>query len=393
MSRSLAILLAGSALVIAGPVSAQDHSMHSMPGMGTPAPKANPAKPAVRKAPRRTSTTRRAPARTPARTTAQSAPPAAHPEAHDASGTKPSTAQPTVPPAASGSAQEIDHSAMGHGAMPGMNTQVQSQTGDEAAAGVDVMQMTGTALPAGDAPAPPVPDEHYADRQFPPGEMARARNEMMRESGGLPFGAVILNIAEYQAHRGRDGYRWDGEAFYGGDINRVWFKSEGEGEFRRGIDSAEVQVLYSRAIDPYFNLQAGVRQDLGPSPRQTYATVAFEGLAPGMFEVEGSLFLSTKGDLLGRLEGYYDQRITQRLIIQPRVELNLAAQDIPENDIGSGLVNIELGARLRYEFDRRFAPYVGVSYYRKLGDTARFARAAGEDVHATSFVAGVRFWF
>lgn len=389
MSRSLAILLAGSALVIAGPVSAQDHSMHSMPGMSSPAPKAKPAKPVVRKAPpRRTSTTRRVPARTTPRSTTKSAPPAAHPEAHDASGTKPSAAQPPAPPAASGSVQEMDH-----GAMPGMDTQVQSQTSDEAAAGVDAMQMTGTALPAGDAPAPPVPDEHYADRQFPPGEMARARNEMMRESGGLPFGAVILNIAEYQAHRGRDGYRWDGEAWYGGDINRVWFKSEGEGEFRRGIDSAEVQVLYSRAIDPFFNLQAGVRQDFGPSPRRTYAAVGFEGLAPGMFEVEGSLFLSTKGDLLARLEGYYDQRITQRLIIQPRVELNFAAQDIPENGIGSGLGNVELGARLRYEFARQFAPYVGVSYYRKLGDTARFARAAGEDVHATSFVAGVRFWF
>jgi copper resistance protein B len=238
-----------------------------------------------------------------------------------------------------------------------------------------------------------LPSDHFADRDFPGAEMARSRDIMMKDSGGNNFGQVLLNLFEYQAHSGRDGYRWDGEGFYGGDINRLWLKSEGEGEFGRGIDSAEVQVLYSRAIDPYFNLQGGIRQDFGRGPDRTYATIGVEGLAPGMFEVEGALFLSTKGDLLGRVEGYYDQRITQRLILQPRAEVNFAAQDIPENDIGSGLVNIELGARLRYEFSRQFAPYIGVSYLRKAGDTARLSRLAGEDVHATSFVAGIRFWF
>lgn len=215
----------------------------------------------------------------------------------------------------------------------------------------------------------------------------------MKESGDGRFSQLLLNIFEYQAHSGRDGYRWDGEAFYGGDINRLWIKSEGEGEFRRGVDTAEVQALFSRAVDPYFNLQAGVRQDLGRGARRTYATIGFEGLAPGMFELEGALFLSQKGELLGRVEGYYDQRITQRLILQPRVELNFSAQDIAANDTGSGLVDGEVGARLRYEISRQFAPYLGVSYLRKVGDTARYARAAGEDVHATSFVVGVRFWF
>ena len=170
-------------------------------------------------------------------------------------------------------------------------------------------------------------------------------------------------------------------------------KTEGEGEFGREIESAEVQALYSRAIGPYFNLQGGVRQDLGPSPKRTYATVGFEGLAPYMFEVEGALFLSTKGDLLGRLEGYYDQRITQRLVLQPRVEFNLAAQDVPENGIGRGLTDAELGLRLRYEIRRQFAPYVGVSYLAQTGRTADFTRAQGKDPTTTSFVAGVRVWF
>ena len=128
-------------------------------------------------------------------------------------------------------------------------------------------------------------------------------------------------------------------------------------------------------------------------PSRTYATVGFEGLAPYWFEVEGALFLSDKGDLLARAEAYYDQRITQRLILQPRAELNFAAQDDRRRGVGSGISDLELGLRLRYELAREFAPYVGVSWDRKLGDTARFARAAGEGASDTSLVAGVRFWF
>jgi copper resistance protein B len=255
------------------------------------------------------------------------------------------------------------------------------------------MAQTGTALPAGDAPAPPPPMDHYADRFFPASEMSRSRAAMMREQGGQTLYQVMFNLAEYQARAGGDGYRWDGEAFVGGDINRLWLKSEGEGVFREGVETAEVQALYSRAIGPYFNLQAGVRHDFQPSPTRTYATVGFEGLAPYMFEVEGAVFLSNKGELLGRLEGYYDQRITQRLILQPRVELNLSAQDVPQLRLGSGLTDAELGLRLRYEISRQFAPYVGVSYEAKTGRTADFARFDGKDPTTTSFVAGVRFWF
>uniref|UniRef100_UPI00258902F2 copper resistance protein B n=1 Tax=Pseudomonas sp. TaxID=306 RepID=UPI00258902F2 len=114
-------------------------------------------------------------------------------------------------------------------------------------------------------------------------------------------------------------------------------------------EEGEVQALYSRAVGPYFNLQAGVRQDFRRGPDRTYATVGFEGLAPYWFDVEGALFLSDRGDVLGRLEGYYDQRMTQRLVLQPRVELNLSAQDVPSSNIGSGVTDAEAGLRLRYE--------------------------------------------
>jgi copper resistance protein B len=264
---------------------------------------------------------------------------------------------------------------------------------ENGAAAVEDSSKTSTDLPPGDAPAPAPPDDWYADRIFPAGEMEHARHEMMKENGAQTTAFLSFNLAEYQVRQGRDGFRWDGEGWYGGDINKITVKSEGEGAFGEGVEEAEIQALYSRAIDPYFNLQAGVRQDLGPGPKRTYATVGFEGLAPYWFEVEGAVFLSNKGDVLGRLEGYYDQRITQRLILQPRVEFNFALQDVSESAIGSGLSDVELGLRLRYEVVKEFAPYVGVEWAKKTGDTARFARAAGEDADVISFVAGIRFWF
>ncbi len=260
------------------------------------------------------------------------------------------------------------------------------------------MAQSGTDLPAGDAPAPAPPTDHYAARIFPAADIARSHRQMMNDSGGQSLAFVMFNLAEYQPRRGQDGFRWDGEGWYGGDIDRLTIKSEGEGRFAGtgaggGVDDAEVQLLYSRAIDPYFNAQVGLRQDLGRGPRRTYATVGFEGLAPYWFEVDGALFVSDKGDVLGRLGGYYDQRLTQRLILQPRVELNFAAQDVAASRIGAGLSTTEVGVRLRYEIRRQFAPYVGASWQRKVGQTGRYAHADGKDATSAGLVAGIRIWF
>ncbi len=252
---------------------------------------------------------------------------------------------------------------------------------------------TGTDLPPGDAPAPAPPGDWYADRLFPKAEMEHSRHVMMAENGAQKIAFISFNLAEVQARKGHDGYRWDAEAWYGGDINRLTVKSEGEGVFGEGIEGVETQLLYSRAVGPYFNAQAGIRQDFGPGPDRSYATMGFEGLAPYWFEVEGALFLSNKGDLLARLEGSYDQRVTQKLILQPMAEVNFAIQDVPETGTGSGLSDVELGLRLRYEIVKEFAPYVGVEWARKVGDTARFARAAGEDADRFSLVLGVKGWF
>jgi len=254
-------------------------------------------------------------------------------------------------------------------------------------------EAVGTDLPAGTSPPPPIPGEWAADRVYDPAAMEMGRHHLRTFHGGQKFLQVLWNVAEYQVRKGRDGYEWDGEGWYGGDINRLWFKSEGEGAFGEGLEKAEVQALYSRAIDPYWNIQAGLRYDFKPNPSRVYATVGLEGLAPSFFDVEGALFLSNKGEIMARAEGSYDQRITQRLILQPRAEINVAAQNSREIGVGAGLSDAEVGVRLRYDIRREFAPYVGVQYRRAFGRTRDYLRADGEDAAGWSFLAGIRTWF
>jgi copper resistance protein B len=241
-------------------------------------------------------------------------------------------------------------------------------------------------------PPPPVPTDHAADRVFPPAEMSVAREQLRQEHGVMRWTTVMVETAEVRPSRHGDSYAWEGRASYGGDVNRLLLKTEGEG-VNGDLEKAEVQALYSRAIGPYFNVHAGVRQDFQPRPRRAYATLAVEGLAPYWFDVEAAAFLSERGHLSARLEGSYDLRLTQKLILEPRAELNLAAGADGATGVGAGLSDIELGLRLRYAITPEFAPNVGVNWERKVGDTAEFARAANEDVDDTRLVLGVRAWF
>jgi len=249
---------------------------------------------------------------------------------------------------------------------------------------------TGADLPVGMAAAPSGITDALADPVFGAGPMQRARTVLAGEHGGSRVSKIQADLLEWAPDG--NGYRWEVEGWYGGDLNRVAFKTEGEGHSGEGVEAAEVQLLYSRAVTRYTDLQVGLRYDLEPRSR-AYAVVAVDAMFPYWFEAEGSLFLSEKGDLLARVEGSYDFRLTQRLVLQPRAELEFAAQDIRENEIGSGLSKGEFGLRLRYEVRREFAPYIGVSYERTFGGSADFARAAGDDVAATRFVVGVRTWF
>ena len=404
MRHKLILLASAMTFALASPAAAQmDHS--KMPGMKMPAPTAK--KPVAKRVPpKKTSPAARAKPQAKARPKARPAPskatlraakpvvrtPVADPHAgHDMS---------AMPGMATSRPVAADpHAGHDMGKMEGMATPAPATADPHAGHDTGTLSpaegavMIGTNLPAGNAPAPPVPTDHAADRVYSPSGMAGARHHLLTMHGAQNFYQVAINLAEYQARKGRDGYRWDADAWYGGDINRLWLKTEGEGAFGRGVEDAEIQALYSRAIGPYFNLQGGVRYDVKPNPSRAYAVVGIEGLAPGFFDVEAFAYLSNKGDVLMEFEGSYDQRITQRLILQPRVELNFAAQDVRENGIGSGLSTGELGLRLRYDIRREFAPYVGISYERRFGDTARFARAEGERRASMNFVIGLRTWF
>jgi len=250
----------------------------------------------------------------------------------------------------------------------------------------------------GDIPQLPPPPQAFdgpafaADQFVGAEKMAASRQAVVREVSGLPVFWFMADRFEYRAREGSDGYLWDVQGSYGGHTDKFWFKSEGEGSFGEKPESAEIQGLWSHAIGPWWDLQLGARQDL-VGPERTYAVIGVQGLAPYMFEVDAAAFVSTEGEVTARIEAELEQRITQRLILQPRGEIALSAQDVPELGIGSGIDRIELGVRLRYEFAREFAPYLGIEQEWLVGGSANYARAAGEDPSVTNYVAGVRFWF
>jgi copper resistance protein B len=288
---------------------------------------------------------------------------------HDHHGSHQQETPPPAPP------PEPDHSAMGHGAAAHPQT----------------------ALDAAIPGAPPPPEAlsgplHAADAAIGAEAMAAARMASAREMGGMESSWFQADRLEYRGHRGKNGYLWDLQGFTGGDIDKLWLKSEGEGIFGEQPESAEVQALWSHAVDPWWDLQLGLRQDL-TGPERTHAVIGIQGLAPYELEVDAALFVSAKGDVTAWFEVELDQRLTQRLILQPRGELALAAQDVPVLGIGAGLDHASLGLRLRYEITRQFAPYLGVEYERRFGQSARYARAADEDAGVASVVAGLRFWF
>ncbi len=198
---------------------------------------------------------------------------------------------------------------------------------------------------------------------------------------------------EYRARDGRNALAWDVQGWIGGDYTKLWLKSEGEKPVGEAVEKAELQLLYSRLISDFFDVQAGLRYDVEPGPRRGFAVLGLQGLAPQFFEVDAAAFVSDRGEVSARLEAEYDLLLTQRLVLQPSVEVNVAAQGVAERGIGSGINDIELGLRLRYEIRREIAPYVGVHWERKLGRTASLARDDGEEVDSLSLLLGIRLWF
>ncbi len=283
-------------------------------------------------------------------------------------------------PSRSGNMKGMNHGSMKNsGGMQGMDQ------GD--AKGPASMQGMGS-MQGGSAPPDARDPDAYADGLTlgPMRGMDMADND--------PYAQLLLDQFEgYRSSSGEAGIRFDAQAWYGTDLNKLWFKAEG-GRAGGQLGETRAEVLYNRAFAPYFGWQAGVRHDFGGGgPGRNWAAVGIQGLAPYWFDVEATAYVGPSGPTAFRFKGEYDLRITQRLVLQPDLEFDIYGKNDSKRDTGSGLAEADLGFRLRYEITRKFAPYIGVSWGRKFGNTADFARRSGEPVGESRIIAGIRLWF
>jgi copper resistance protein B len=215
---------------------------------------------------------------------------------------------------------------------------------------------------------------------------------MMAMDDREAVGKVLIDRFEWRDANGGSALEWDGAAWYGGDYNKLWFKTEG---MRRTgtTEDARSELLWDRIVSRWWSLQTGIRQDFGVGPSRTWAALGVQGLAPYFFEVEATAYVGEGGRSAARLSTQCDLLFTQRLILQPEAEVNFYGKEDPSRRIGSGLSDLEVGLRVRYEVRRAFAPYLALVWSRRFGTTATLARAAGEGSDDLQFVAGLRVWF
>jgi copper resistance protein B len=230
-------------------------------------------------------------------------------------------------------------------------------------------------------PASTMPDMPY-----------REMIKMMGMDDTAPIGMVLLDRLEWRGATGADAGAWDGYAWYGGDYNKLWLKTEGEQVHGRTED-ARADLLWDRIVTRWWSLQLGARQDFGAGPPRRWAAAGVQGLAPQWFDIEATFYVGDGGRTAARLQAQYELLFTQRLILQPDLEVNLYGKGDRERGLGSGLSDTELGLRLRYEVRREVAPYIGVTWNRAFGGTADFRRRDGEGIGDARAVAGVRLWF
>jgi len=212
--------------------------------------------------------------------------------------------------------------------------------------------------------------------------------DMMGMDDRKRFGKVMIDRLEW---RDGDTYEWEAAAWYGGDFNKLWIETEGE--HHDSATDARVEVLWDRIATAWWSTRLGLRSDVGDAPSRTWAAFGVAGLAPGFVELEAMAYVGDGGRTALRLSTEYDLLLTQRLVLQPQLELNAYGEDDPERLIGAGVSDLEIGLRLRYEIRREIAPYIGASWSKQFGETADMARAAGEETDEIAYVAGIRLWF
>ena len=427
-----ALALAVALAVTGAPAFAQvDHSMHMPPpkqAVKKPAPKRQVATPAAAKPAAAKPTTKPAAPKSIAdKGTAPKAvvrPPAKAPVVDPHAGHTVPT--PLRAPATSPAAAQVDHAAMGHD-MPMPEAGTATEPMDHSAMGHDMpmpaqgdpeptdpaMPMDHAAMghdmPMPDASAGTQPMDHAAmghDMPAAPTEPVTPIPAITAQDRAAAFpdvaGHAVHDTARHSywlldrldvwdAEPGT-GVEWEAQSWIGTDLDRLWLRSEGE-RVRNTTESADIEVLYGRSVAPWWDVVAGVRHDFGHGPSQTFAALGVMGLAPYKYEVEATVYVGQSGQTAARVELEYDTLLTNRLILQSQVEAELHGRDDARRGIGSGLSTVGAGLRLRYEFTRKFAPYIGVVHERAFGGTADLRRGADEDIDDTRIVAGLRLWF
>lgn len=206
------------------------------------------------------------------------------------------------------------------------------------------------------------------------------------------FASVLVNRLERVHTSDSNAMAYDTQVWFGRDADKLVFKAEGE--LARGkLQDARTELLWGHATASYWDTQLGLRHDSGTSPERSWLAFGVQGLAPYWFELNAMAYIGQGGRTALRLDAEYELLLTQRLILQPRVELTAYGKDDEAGHIGSGLSSGSASVRLRYEINRQLAPYVGVERSTKFGRTADLVRAEGERGSQTRWVAGVRFWF
>lgn len=302
-------------------------------------------------------------------------------------------------PAAAVHHSTMDHSKMDHTGMDRSGTSETKAAAPEAKpAPMDHSQMDHSqmdhsqmnqAKPAAatSEPREPIPQPTDADRAaaFAPISLH------MQHAPEFNHFVLINRLEAVDAEHG-NAQAWEGQAWFGNDTDRLWLRSEGEREDGR-VESANLEALYGRAISPWWDVVVGAKHDLRPRQGQTWAAFGVQGMSPYKFEVAATAYIGEAGRTALNFEAEYELLLTNRLILQPLIEVDLYGRDDRQRGIGAGLSTVEAGLRLRYEITRQFAPYLGVTWERAFGDTADYRRAAGEDDSDARLVAGVRVWF
>lgn len=282
------------------------------------------------------------------------------------------TADP-APTAAENDRSTMDHSGMDHSKMD--HSKMDHST-------MDGMPMA----PASLAPRTPIPPITDADR-----EAAKPPAHVHGHGDGIFTYLVFNRLEAWDADPGT-GQAWEARGWVGTDMHKLWLRSEGERLHGR-TESADIEVLYGHPVARWWDVVAGVRHEIEPGADRNFAAIGVTGMAPYKFEVEATAYIGASGRTAARVEAEYELLLTNRLILQPLIEAQWHGRNDASRGIGAGLGKVEAGLRLRYEFNRRFAPYLGIVHERSFGDTADLLRDEGEATRDTRVVAGVRLWF